>query len=216
MTLGDLIKQYRGEHNLSMDDFSKKSNISKGYISMLEKNKNPKTNQSIVPSFETLKNVANAMDYDIDVLINILYPEQPVMVNTFSTSTPENILIRLKDMAKKVNKSIYIILKECGINSYAIHTLKCGAYPKLEILLKLAKYFDCSVDYIICRTDNEHSEYIPTPKTDNTLSSDEETLVTNYRELNNDGKDKAQEYISDLKTIEKYTAPEEPQSKLHA
>ena len=38
MTLGDVIYQYRTKHNISMDKFSELSGISKGYISMLEKN----------------------------------------------------------------------------------------------------------------------------------------------------------------------------------
>lgn len=37
MTLGDIIKDYRKTHHLSMDAFSEKSGISKAYISLLEK-----------------------------------------------------------------------------------------------------------------------------------------------------------------------------------
>jgi len=43
MTLGDIIKSYRSKYGLSMDSFSDKSGISKAYISLLEKNKHPKT-----------------------------------------------------------------------------------------------------------------------------------------------------------------------------
>ena len=44
MTLGDIIKDYRKSHNMSMDLFAEKSGISKAYISLLEKNKHPKWN----------------------------------------------------------------------------------------------------------------------------------------------------------------------------
>lgn len=37
MTLGELVKKYRTEHELSLRDFSRLSGISNGYISMLEK-----------------------------------------------------------------------------------------------------------------------------------------------------------------------------------
>lgn len=50
MTLGEIIKEYRTAHNLSMDAFSEKSGISKAYISLLEKNKHPKTGKPIAPS----------------------------------------------------------------------------------------------------------------------------------------------------------------------
>ena len=36
MTLGEIIKEYRISHSLSMDGFSKLSGISKAYISLLE------------------------------------------------------------------------------------------------------------------------------------------------------------------------------------
>ena len=41
MTLGQIIKAYRETNSMSMDDFSKASKISKGYISQLENNLNP-------------------------------------------------------------------------------------------------------------------------------------------------------------------------------
>ena len=50
MTLGQIIKAYRETNSMSMDDFSKASKISKGYISQLENNLNPKTGEPPVPS----------------------------------------------------------------------------------------------------------------------------------------------------------------------
>lgn len=43
MTLGDIVKNYRAEHGLSLREFSRISGVSNGYISMLEKNEHPKT-----------------------------------------------------------------------------------------------------------------------------------------------------------------------------
>ena len=52
MTLGEIIKKYRKDNNLSMDAFSERSGISKAYISLLEKNKHPKTGKPITPSIQ--------------------------------------------------------------------------------------------------------------------------------------------------------------------
>ena len=41
MTLGDLIKEYRSDHKLSMDEFAQRSGLSKAYVSILERNVNP-------------------------------------------------------------------------------------------------------------------------------------------------------------------------------
>lgn len=68
MTLGDIIKEYRASHNLSMDAFSMKSGISKAYISLLEKNKHPKTGKPIAPSIQCIKQAAEGMDIDFDIL----------------------------------------------------------------------------------------------------------------------------------------------------
>ena len=38
MTLGDVISDYRAAHSMSMDKFASLADISKGYISMLERN----------------------------------------------------------------------------------------------------------------------------------------------------------------------------------
>ena len=68
MTLGDIIKEYRASRNLSMDAFSMKSGISKAYISLLEKNRHPKTGKPIAPSIQCIKQAAEGMDIDFDVL----------------------------------------------------------------------------------------------------------------------------------------------------
>lgn len=72
MTLGEIIKNYRTEHNLSMDAFSEKSGISKAYISLLEKNKHPKTGKAIAPSIQCIKQAAVGLDLDFNYLFSIL------------------------------------------------------------------------------------------------------------------------------------------------
>jgi len=72
MNLGQIVKKYRDENSMSMDDFSKKSGLSKGYISMLEKNKNPRTGEPIVPSIDTINKVATALGVPFDEAFNML------------------------------------------------------------------------------------------------------------------------------------------------
>lgn len=49
MILGDLIKKYRSETGTSMEQFAKKSGISKAYVSILERNYNPVNGKPVVP-----------------------------------------------------------------------------------------------------------------------------------------------------------------------
>lgn len=71
MTLGDVIYQYRTTHNISMDKFSELSGISKGYISMLEKNQTQRGDEPS-PSFEMYRNVAKTIGMDVDALIRMV------------------------------------------------------------------------------------------------------------------------------------------------
>ena len=66
MTLGDLILRYRLEHSLSQRQFATISNLSNGYISMLEKGVNPNTSQPIVPTLPVLKKLADGMNTTIE------------------------------------------------------------------------------------------------------------------------------------------------------
>ena len=99
MTLGDLIKKYRNENNLSMAEFATKSGLSKAYISLLEKNKNPKTGKEITPSIDVIKKVSDAigMNFDevfssIDSTTKIVIPKIPL--EAFDTRKAEEEFIK--------------------------------------------------------------------------------------------------------------------------
>ena len=76
MILGELIKTYRTEHHMSMDDFAKKCGLSKAYISILERNINPVNGKSPIPSLETIKSVSGAMGVDFNDVIALLDGDQ--------------------------------------------------------------------------------------------------------------------------------------------
>lgn len=81
MTLGEIIKKYRESREISMQEFADKANLSKGYISMLENNKNPSTGLPITPSLPTLKSIANAMGITFDDLFSIIDPDSEISLN---------------------------------------------------------------------------------------------------------------------------------------
>lgn len=81
MLLGDIIKDYRSKHNLSMQNFADLIHSSKSYVSMLEKNYNPATGKPISPSLETLKLISVAIHIDIDTLLKMLDGEQEIILS---------------------------------------------------------------------------------------------------------------------------------------
>ncbi|WP_105124861.1 helix-turn-helix domain-containing protein [Streptococcus suis] len=78
MILGDILKEFRSQNKLSMDRFAELSGLTKGYISMLEKNQHPKTKKALLPTMETLEKVAKGMNIAVTDLIQKLDDNQAI------------------------------------------------------------------------------------------------------------------------------------------
>lgn len=94
MTLGDVIKQYRSETGMSMDAFAKKSGLSKAYVSILERNYNPTSQNPPIPSLQKIKAVASAIGADFNDLIAALDSNQLVSLvdSNGQDGLPDNIM----------------------------------------------------------------------------------------------------------------------------
>jgi len=68
MTLRELVMEYRKEHDLSQRQFASQCGLSNGYISMLERNENPKTGLPMAPSLAALKKIAQGMNITLNDL----------------------------------------------------------------------------------------------------------------------------------------------------
>ena len=69
MTLSEFIRQYRLAHGLSQRQLAIACNLSNGYISMLEKNLNPKTGLPLTPTLPVLKKLAGGMGMKLGDLL---------------------------------------------------------------------------------------------------------------------------------------------------
>lgn len=81
MFLGEVIKKYREEHNLSLRAFASKCGLSYTYISMLERNIDYRTGKPIAPTLDSVKYISKAMNMPIDDLLKILDDEQEFNLN---------------------------------------------------------------------------------------------------------------------------------------
>lgn len=125
MLLGDIIKQYREEHQMSLQDFAELVHTSRSYIHMLEKNYNPATGKPISPSIETLKSIAQAMKIDIEDLLKQLNSDQNIYLDELEyhkqfadeglNTMMEKCGKRLKECRIKNNLSISYISKKTDI-----------------------------------------------------------------------------------------------------
>ncbi|MCP9190914.1 helix-turn-helix domain-containing protein [Streptococcus agalactiae] len=85
MHLGKYIKKYRDTNNLSMAEFAKESGISKAYVSILEKNRDPRNGKEIIPSIPIIKKVSDTIGISFDDLLNSLDENQIVALNETKT-----------------------------------------------------------------------------------------------------------------------------------
>ena len=99
MTLGDIIKKYREDHEMSMDNFARASGISKAYIGFLEKNKHPKTGKTIAPSVSIIKQAADGMHMDFDILFSMLDDDYPILL--------DNSIGPIAGVDTKINENMY-------------------------------------------------------------------------------------------------------------
>lgn len=124
MTLGDIIKKYRKENNISMSEFASNCSLSKGYISMLENNINPRNNKPISPTLPSISKVASGMGIELDTLLKMMGNEQTVDLTCEHNSVP--------DLNKP--KTLDVIIEKCEEPSSKSQIQRFSRYAKLYSL----------------------------------------------------------------------------------
>lgn len=194
MTLGELVKKYRTEHELSLRDFSRLSGISNGYISMLEKNEHPKTKKPIVPSIEKMKCIASAMNMSLNSLLDVIDGDQEVS-------------IKLEPIQKGIGKRIRS-LREFNKLSQTELAIKVGYKDKTSIakieagkvdlpqskIFAFAKNLGTTPSYIL--GDNEFPNYVE--EKHSFINDNDKTILDKYHQLNDKGKQRLLERADEL------------------
>lgn len=113
---------------------------------------------------------------------------------------------RLKQLRQELNKSMADVARELHIpyTTY-VNYEKEVREPNSETLIEFANYFSCSVDYLICRSDNRE---VMTDLREIELTRHEKKLVVAYRnkpemqpaidKLLNINDDSSEEYVTVL------------------
>ena len=64
-------------------------------------------------------------------------------------------LERIRIMQKKTGfRYVSTMLRDADIPVSTIDNIKQGKRPSIDRIMELADYFDCSIDYLVGRTDN--------------------------------------------------------------
>lgn len=66
----------------------------------------------------------------------------------------QDVANKIKVLAKSHKIAINKLLQECALSKNTLSSMQSGGYfPRVEALAKIADYLDCSVDYLLGRTD---------------------------------------------------------------
>lgn len=95
MTLGEIVKRYREDNGISMDEFAKRCSLSKGYISMIENNINPRNNKPIAPTITSMNKIALGMCIDIDKLFELMDSSQLVTLSSDKKTQNRSVTINV-------------------------------------------------------------------------------------------------------------------------
>lgn len=151
MYIGDFIKKYRQEHNMSMQNFANITGLSKAYVGMLEKIYNPKTNQPISPSIDKLNQIAKGIGITLDDLLQQLDGSQPIII-----PPPKE-----ENLKKIFSERLVIIMRERNINQNELakilqvseSTVEKWVFkkvlPRMGLIQKMADYFNVDKNYFL-------------------------------------------------------------------
>lgn len=113
MTLSDFVKEYRKEHDLSQRQFAAICGLSNGYISMLERNLNPKTGLPLTPSLPALKKISTAMGMSLGDLLTAV-DDMPIDLLSDISEDCANELVRPHERGRTYGRYGY-----CAYDAYS-------------------------------------------------------------------------------------------------
>lgn len=143
--IGELIKEYRISHKMSLRDFAKKANVSHTYISMLEKNFNPATEKAPVINLNNLNNIALALGLSLDEFLTIITENIPIEIGVKGQF--QNRLLKAMNYR---NITQIELSQKSGVDKGSIsHYLKGTYEPKLGKAQKLADALNVSVEWLM-------------------------------------------------------------------
>lgn len=89
---------------------------------------------------------------------------------------PQNLAETIEALSKEKGISVSSMLQDLEMNKNALFTMKKSGYlPRVESLCKFADYFQCSLDYLLGRTEEQNSNQ------NQTLSQNEQELLDIFK-----------------------------------
>lgn len=143
-TFIEILKELLEDNNLNIERFSVLINCNRNAIGLWLTGK-------YYPRVNSLIKIANTFECSIDYLFGLC--DSP---SIDLSEHPSDFHTRFSELSAQSNLSDYRIAKLCGIGNSAIAKWRyLGQIPGTETLLELTEIFDCSLEYLIGRSDKK-------------------------------------------------------------
>ena len=86
MYIGEIIKSYREQHNMTVEEFANKSNLSQAEITQLEELFQSDGTTPYPVSMRQIKSIAEAIEQPIPIIMNLISADQEIVVNVVAES----------------------------------------------------------------------------------------------------------------------------------
>lgn len=86
MYIGEIIKSYREQHNMTVEEFANKSNLSQAEITQLEELFQSDRTTPYPFAMRQIKSIAEAIEQPIPIIMNLISADQEIVVNVVAES----------------------------------------------------------------------------------------------------------------------------------
>ena len=86
MYIGEIIKSYREQHNMTVEEFANKSNLSQTEITQLEELFQSDGMTPYPVAMRQIKSIAEAIEQPIPIIMNLISADQEIVVNVVAES----------------------------------------------------------------------------------------------------------------------------------
>ena len=86
MYIGEIIKSYREQHNMTVEEFANKSNLSQTEITQLEELFQSDRTTPYPVAMRQIKGIAEAIEQPIPIIMNLISADQEIVVNVVAES----------------------------------------------------------------------------------------------------------------------------------
>ena len=111
---------------------------------------------------------------------------------------------RLRKLRKEKQKTLRDLNDELGISFSNLAQIERGEHGcNAETLNILSKYYNVSIDYLLCKTDNPKATIIQVADSDGSITSVEYEIIDKLKGLQAEDLEKVSEYVDFIKSKNK-------------